>query len=553
MKALHRCMLVLTLLLLICQVAVSQICKSLINMVDGFHTLFLLLHMALPLPQPSPLSAHLSTSPSPPCHLSYTHLRIQTVGALISALLLASLCVSYCMEILGHALQPYPIQHPLLATMVGAVSLLHNLLVLGLSWRGLQGNRAGEVETRSHLEVNRRVMAEEQTNDHTEQGCVVDEVPCAVDGSFHNGTLVLCNPGTSSVPDSDFQAQTQKPSPQTQKPPLPGGHLHTSVPQRCSSRPGYKVQIFCVDSAGLSSDSPACEVPSSTTDMKAYQCDAYSNGYFTDMSKGSACMGRLDNQIAPKTVFESDQFVESFVPRAQWPRGLPTLVLVLQTLLSSILALTNGVVLLLISPDCLHSSESCSLLVYLDPGLSLVAVMVLLAIAVPQVYRYGLLLLQATPPQVCVSDLGRRITSVPGVQALHDLHIWQLTDTCMVASVHVHCQAGFQTHRCGDLTSGVTKVLQSIGVSCCTVQPEFLPSCESTDSSLDDISSSPPILHREAPYLPPLLACSLACGKDCARKMCCSPPVGETREPLAPSAGETEEEPHMLVIENTFL
>lgn len=64
-----------------------------------------------------------------------------------------------------------------------------------------------------------------------------------------------------------------------------------------------------------------------------------------------------------------------------------------------------------------------------------------------QVYKYGLLLLQATPPQICVSDLGQRIVSVPGVHSLHDLHIWQLTETCMVASVHVHCHAGFQIHR----------------------------------------------------------------------------------------------------------
>lgn len=64
-----------------------------------------------------------------------------------------------------------------------------------------------------------------------------------------------------------------------------------------------------------------------------------------------------------------------------------------------------------------------------------------------QVCRYGLLLLQATPPHICVSDLGQRIESVPGVQAMHDLHIWQLTESFMVASVHVHCHADFPAHR----------------------------------------------------------------------------------------------------------
>lgn len=105
----------------------------------------------------------------------------------------------------------------------------------------------------------------------------------------------------------------------------------------------------------------------------------------------------------------------------------------------------------------------------------------------------------------------------------------------------------FFYYRCDDLISGVTKVLQSEGVSCCTVQPEMLPSSPTTNGS------SPPVIHREIPSLPSVLACSRACGKNCAEKMCCSPPLEETRELLAPPAGETEEEPQTLVIENTFL
>ncbi|XP_071784019.1 uncharacterized protein LOC139933728 [Centroberyx gerrardi] len=551
MGVLHMCMLVLTVLLLLCEVAVSHFCKSLINMVDGFHLLFILMHMALPLPRaegaspqtrlssfvsPPPASsssssssAPLSSPPSSPpvtstptessietlpttspppalsCGLSYTHVRIQTVGALISALLLASLCVSYCIEILSHTLQPHPIQRPLLAMVVAAVSLLHKLLLLGLSWGRLPGSGPGAVwrwEAGSALGLNRKVEAEE---DRAEQGCVamgdVSRVPSAADGSLHNGTLVLCNPGTSSVPDGDSPAQTQKPP--------SGARSHMAAPQGVSSGPGYQAQTVC---------SRDCEVQSIVADLKAFKCDAYSNNYFTEMSKGSGCMGRLDNQHAPETspIFRSDQYLQGSVGSgAQWPGCVPSLLPVTRTLLTSSLALLTGLVLLLISPDCLHSSLPCSLLVYLDPVLSLVAVVVLLAAALPQVYRYGLLLLQAVPPQICVSDLGRRIASVPGVQAVHDLHIWQLTDSCTVASVHVHCHAGFQTHRCVDVTSGVTKVLQSVGVSCCTVQPEFPP---------------------------------------CAGKMCCSPSVAEeSRQPAAPSAGETEEEPHMLVIENTFL
>lgn len=58
-----------------------------------------------------------------------------------------------------------------------------------------------------------------------------------------------------------------------------------------------------------------------------------------------------------------------------------------------------------------------------------------------------MLLLQAAPPDFSVPDLRRRIESVPGVQAVHDLHIWELTEVLWVASVHLHCHADFKSHR----------------------------------------------------------------------------------------------------------
>lgn len=32
-----------------------------------------------------------------------------------------------------------------------------------------------------------------------------------------------------------------------------------------------------------------------------------------------------------------------------------------------------------------------------------------------------------------------RLQKIPGIQAIHDLHIWQLTGDRIVASVHVQC------------------------------------------------------------------------------------------------------------------
>ncbi|XP_071353274.1 proton-coupled zinc antiporter SLC30A1 isoform X2 [Trachinotus anak] len=583
MRVLHWCMLGMTILLLVCEVAISQLCNSLITLVDGFHTLFVLMRMALPAPQTagiikpppswldSPASLHASSSPaappstlpaepsikphtaptgsstpdqppapqpkhetasplnscqlsspttSPPalgCGVSYANSRIQAVGAFMSSLLLASLSISYLIEIISFSLEPHPVHRPLLLVVIGAVSLLHKILVLRLNWGQLHDERdkaSGQPQPESHLEVNHKVLAEEETKGVAEQGQVLDDVSrvqSAVDDVFHNGALVLCNPGTSSVSYTDSKSSQQEPE----------VHLHADAPQ----------------------DSLDHEVMSGVADLKAFKCEGPSKD-ITEFSIDNTSMGHLDSQNASKTspVCKSSHHIDSPVPSSQRTVCLLSFVFVIQGLFTALLALINSLVMLLVGPRCRHSSGACSLLVYVDPGLSLLAVITLITIAAPQVHRYGLLLLQATPPHICVSDLGRRIASVAGVQAVHELHVWQLTETFTVASVHVHCHAGFPVHRCADLMSGVTKVLRGVGVNCCTIQPEFASG-----------SGCSPVVNRDNPSLPVYLPCSLSCGKSCTENMCCSPLQEETRSLLAAPAGETKEEPQTLIIENTFL
>lgn len=526
----HWCKLGVAFLLLVCQVIVHQLCETLIVLVDGFHTVFIIVRMASaassarPAHSSSPIipptlhadpstealrGTHTSTdgsliqdeppSPvegapvadchqlftpevSPParnCGLSFPHSRTQTVGAFISALALTSLCLSNITEIISFSLEPHPVQRPLLPVLVGAVSLLYKVLLLWLNWVQMQA------ENKSQLEENHKG---EGRTDPTQVLDDIHEVQSPSDGRLHNGALVLSNPGTSRcIPDKD--SQTSKPK--------PGVHLHTANPQ---------VDVNCENLSSPADLSPSNDI--------------------TEVSKGS----KYKSKSSPACVLSS--------------------VLITQGLCSPLFALINSLVTLLIDPLCLQSSGACGLLVYLDPGLSLFAVITLITTAIPQVHRYGLQLLQATPPHICMSDLGQRIASVPGVQAVHDLHVWQLTGSLTVASVHVHCHAGFPLHRCADLLSGVTKVLQSVGVSCCTVQPEFTSYPGSSAGSAGDAS---PVIHREDPTLPPLtLPCSLACGKACTGDMCCSPPEEESRSLLTPPAGETKEEPQTLIIENTF-
>lgn len=297
---------------------------------------------------------------------------------------------------------------------------------------------------------------------------------------LHNGALVFCNPGASGIEDAD--------------PENPKSH------------------------EGENQDAKAPEESRESEE------------------EGS---GRLESPSTSEE-YNSTQLPDRACPDRQWPQCLLSLALILQTLGSALLALAHSLVMLTVGTKCRHSSGVCAFLLLQDPSLSSLAVIMLTTVAMLQVRRYGLLLLQATPPSVCMSDLGQKIQSVPGVQAVHDLHIWQLSETVMVASVHVDCHAEFAANRCADLMSGVTKVLQSVGVNCCTIQPEFStcsPTCQpSAAASVEDLNQP----------------CLLACSHTCDGFMCCSSLHQDTQTLSASPAPEAIQEPHTLIMANNF-
>lgn len=199
MRVLHWCMLGVTLLLLCCEVAISQACHSLIMLVDGFHTFLILMRMALnqagvkkpppsssdsPAPPPhassSSSAAQSESSVKPPpgtqtlpdqpqpelsppaldCSLSYSDCRIQSLGTFITALCLTTLCLSYFLEVGTKYMALKPTKQPLLLVVVTAVSLVHKMLMLWLNWDHQQAP-----DTESHVEVNHKGNVTLQTDD----------------------------------------------------------------------------------------------------------------------------------------------------------------------------------------------------------------------------------------------------------------------------------------------------------------------------------------------------------------------------------------------------
>uniref|UniRef100_A0A087XUG8 Cation efflux protein cytoplasmic domain-containing protein n=1 Tax=Poecilia formosa TaxID=48698 RepID=A0A087XUG8_POEFO len=424
MRLRQWCIMGLTVLLLLCEIAVSQLCKSLITMVDGFHTLFILFHMVL-----HQTEGFVKPCTAPSCGLSFPDSRKRAVGVFISHLLLVSLCVAYFLEIMGFMVKPHPVHHPLLPVVVGAGSLLHKMLLFVLDWDELLDKKAGScrrrAETQPPLEMNHNVCHRHLTTTFLYSAFINVFASVALRSSSHNQER-----------SNNYVANIKE------------------------------TLLFCTAEESQGQDEEELSVPSKVQ-TAAHHC----------LHSGALVLCNPGTPNLPQHDCRTE----------------------LQGLFTSLLALINSLVTLVV-PRLLHGSGACSVLVYLDPGLSMLAVITLIATSVPQVYRYGMLLLQVSPPHMRVSDVGRRLAGVPGVQDVHELHVWQLTESLTVASVHVHCHAGFTSNSYADVMSGVTKVLQNEGVSCSTIQPEFT-------------SSSSAIRGDEE--------CSLACGKACAASMCC--------------------------------
>ncbi|MGH0176199.1 UNVERIFIED_CONTAM: hypothetical protein FKN15_072302 [Acipenser sinensis] len=142
LSPLYCCLLAVTLLCFVTELIVSRLCNSLINTVDSFHTLFIFLLLCLP--AVDHLAARHLGAPS---H-SYGWKRLRPLGAMVSALLLASLCISVSLDILSHFLRPHPIQRPALAGAAGALGVLFNLAVaaarLAGRWDPAEYTGAGE-------------------------------------------------------------------------------------------------------------------------------------------------------------------------------------------------------------------------------------------------------------------------------------------------------------------------------------------------------------------------------------------------------------------------
>ncbi|KAL2406787.1 Vacuolar zinc transporter ZRC1 [Exophiala dermatitidis] len=169
---------------------------------------------------------------------------------------------------------------------------------------------------------------------------------------------------------------------------------------------------------------------------------------------------------------------------------------------------------------------------YFDPGISLVITVIILYSAIPLCKAASRILLQAVPMGMSIDEISADIESLPGVREAHHLHVWQLSDTKLVASLHVKvdCDAGSEAYM--QLAREIRKCLHAYGIHSSTIQPEFYTDSPNSPSGSTAIAggsangqSSPKGnggVSRNGSVKSQEPACLLECGDNCAgNKQCC--------------------------------
>ncbi|ERT02139.1 solute carrier family 30 (zinc transporter), member 1 [Sporothrix schenckii 1099-18] len=113
---------------------------------------------------------------------------------------------------------------------------------------------------------------------------------------------------------------------------------------------------------------------------------------------------------------------------------------------------------------------------YADPVVSLFITLIILKSAIPLTKATSKILLQATPDHINVNDIREDIQDLDDILSCHHIHVWQLSDTQIVASLHIEVAFPITDNggeRYMGLARRVRKCLHGYGIHSATIQPEF--------------------------------------------------------------------------------
>ncbi|XP_037079303.1 zinc transporter 1-like [Pollicipes pollicipes] len=147
----------------------------------------------------------------------------------------------------------------------------------------------------------------------------------------------------------------------------------------------------------------------------------------------------------------------------------------------------GGTLLVVMSAAAAHISRALPVR-YVDPVLALVGVVLLLATSRTVFTECCLILLQTMPDTFDVVSFRARLLALfPAVEDVHELHVWQLTPDCVVATAHVVLAGPRQFN---DVAERVAAFFADNDIGHVTLQPEFSAARVGTEDLMYYMSSA---------------------------------------------------------------
>ncbi|KAK8869087.1 cation efflux protein [Apiospora arundinis] len=163
---------------------------------------------------------------------------------------------------------------------------------------------------------------------------------------------------------------------------------------------------------------------------------------------------------------------------------------------------------------------------YADPGVSMgIAVMIFLS-SFPLVKNSGKILMESAPHGVDLGDVKHDLEKVPGIESVHELHVWRLNQTKAVASAHVIVGENDTIADFMERARTVSECLHAYGIHSTTLQPEVAAVAVAvagvTSSAATTIVSSSPSPTIRTGHRDEAGCQMMVCGKLCEGLKCCA-------------------------------
>lgn len=429
------CMLLLTFMFMVLEVVVSRVTASLAMLSDSFHMLSDVLALVVAL-----VAERFARRTHATQKNTFGWIRAEVMGALVNAIFLTGLCFAILLEAVERFIEPHEMQQPLVVLGVGVAGLLVN--VLGLC---LFHHHSGEGQGAGH-------------------------------GHSHGH-----------------------------------GHGHLAKGARKAGR------------AGGEASAPPGRAPDQEETNTLVANTSNSNGLKADPTEPEKPRSEdpVDVQVNGNLIPEPEDALESEDNKAAQLNMRGVFLHVLGDALGSVIVVVNASLFYFLWKGCSENSfcinpcfrDPCKSsmemingtqtpileagpcwVLYLDPTLCVIMVCILLYTTYPLLKESALILLQTVPKQIDIRHLVKELRAVEGVEEVHELHVWQLAGSRIIATAHIKCEdpASYM-----QVAKTIKDVFHNHGIHATTIQPEFA-----------SVGSK-------------VVPCELACRTQCALKQCC--------------------------------